>query len=290
MENSSSRKIWLSRAIAGLLLGLAILAAPAARAQTITTVSATIVDPNGYPWAGATVTIGLTATGTPTITPCATGPSCPLILPGQFILSPTGSFTLNLVANGSILPVSSTYTFSFSFPGIAPPLGTGPQSFSVTGQTIFGASQTLVISAAAPAIVSPVAGGSAQKSAATNFGVALTAQTLVTAAQNQGSANFSNIYTVTFYNWQSLLGTTCGAGSNTATPTLAWTGPGANAQTLALTALTIANNGAVDTNQQQTVTIATAPGSPITYTVASSLASAGCTQVPQYTVQAHALP
>jgi len=279
------RRTLFTRAL--LFLALLLAAAGTARAQTITVVSGTITDPNGLPYAGGILQVSITATGTPTITPCTTAPTCPIILPGQVTLSPTGSFTMNLVANGSILPASSTYNFLVSFPGIAPPLGTGPQSYTVTGVTIAGASQSVssTLSTPAPAIVSTFVAGSPQKSAATNFGTAIGAtQTIV------ASAAGAVPYTISFYTWQSTAGTTCGAGTNTATVTLAWTGPGGNAQTLALTALSISANGAVDTNATQTVTITPSVGTAITYTVASTLASTGCTVVPQYTVQARAIP
>jgi hypothetical protein len=283
-------KKWLMRGILGLGLLLSMVAT--ARAQTITTVSGTVVDPNGNPWSGATLTISISATATPTITPCITAPSCPVIMPPAITLSPTGAFTQALVANGSILPVSSTYTFCLSFPGqlfpLVPfPIGTGPQSFCSTGNTISGASQSLsaTLSALAPAILSTNAAGSPQKSAATNFGTAIgTAQTIV------ASAAAAVPYTISFYTWQSLAGASCGAGTNTATVTLAWTGPGGSSETLALTALSISANGALDSNQTQTVTITPSVGTAITYTVASTLASTGCSPVPQYTVQARAIP
>jgi len=276
--------------LGALLAVLACLAAPRpAAAQTYTVVSGTITDPNGQPYAGGTLQIGISASATPTLTPCTTAATCPVMLPGQVTLSPTGSFTMGLYANASILPASSTYTFLVSFPGIAPPLGTGPQTFTVTGVTIAGASQSVstTLSAAAPAIVSNNLAGSPQKSAATNFGVALTAQTVVPAGSNSAP---SNVYTVNFYQYQSLLGASCTAVANTVTPTLAWTGPGGNAQTLALTALSETGNGAVDTFQQQGVTIATSPGTAVTYTTASSLSSTGCSPIPQYIVSVRAIP
>ena len=115
-----------------------------------------------------------------------------------------------------------------------------------------------------------------------NAGVAIASTTLIPSVQGgQGSGNVVNVDLALV---QTTLGTTCGAGSNTATPTVHWTGPGGTAETAAGTALTMSANGALDTNQNDSVFMAVQMGSAVTLTVASSLASSGCTIVPQYTV------
>jgi len=116
----------------------------------------------------------------------------------------------------------------------------------------------------------------------TNFGTAIALTTLIPSVQ--GGAGSGNIVIVELALVQTTLGTTCGAGSNTATPTVAWTGPGGTAETLAGTALSESANGTLDTNQSDEFTMAVQMGSAVKVSVASSLASSGCTIVPQYTV------
>jgi hypothetical protein len=98
-----------------------------------TTVSGTITDPNGIPWADGSITAQF-------ITPGGTAPT----LNGQpftsttasGLLGPTGSFTMRLGDNGVIAcPTSPCGTWQFTTsiaPGVLPPLGKGPQSFNVT--------------------------------------------------------------------------------------------------------------------------------------------------------------
>ena len=123
-----------------------------------------------------------------------------------------------------------------------------------------------------------------QTSAPTNFGTALGAQTLVASVPQTGNVSVE-LTTV-----QSLAGVGCGAGTNTATPTISWTAPGGSAQSCSAScanALSISANGSVD-NGATTVSLNTSvlakAGTAITYTTASVLNSAGCSTVPQYTV------
>lgn len=123
-------------------------------AQTITTVSGTIVDPSGLPYAGGQ----LTATVVPPnggVSPFVTATGAPLIAPTVTNLNLNGSFSVGLVANASITPASTHYTFRLCAPFVQPPLGSGTQScFTITGVTIAGATQdlTTTLKAAAPAL------------------------------------------------------------------------------------------------------------------------------------------
>jgi hypothetical protein len=123
----------------------------------------------------------------------------------------------------------------------------------------------------------------AGSSAGTAFGTAI-ATPVVVVASVQGSAQTGAVVSVHLDIVQTVLGVTCGAGSNTATPTLAWTGPGGTSKTLALTALTVSANGALDTLQADIQSIAVQMGSSVSFTMASSLASANCAPVPSYTI------
>jgi hypothetical protein len=95
-----------------------------------TTVSGVIVDPNGIPWAGGTISAQLITQGG--TTPTLNGqPFTATTTSG--ILGPTGNFTMRLGDNGVIVPSTTTWQFTISIaPGVLPPLGKGPQSFTVT--------------------------------------------------------------------------------------------------------------------------------------------------------------
>jgi hypothetical protein len=136
----------------------ALLAPGRAMAQTLTTVTGTIVGSDGVPWAGARVAISLNVTGTPSYTPCNNpNAGCQIQNPGSVNANGSGSFTVNVWASGSIACVpacaSPTYTFNASSNGAPPPLGTGPQVCTLANQTIAGASQALAF-AGCPALSS----------------------------------------------------------------------------------------------------------------------------------------
>jgi hypothetical protein len=105
-------------------------------AQGITTVTATIVDPNGIPWAGATVQATLLPNGvTPRLPPPCNGQNASPCFVGAYLVgsvSSLGTFSMNLPDNGVLLPSGTTWQFTVSTNGAPAPLGTGPQLFTVT--------------------------------------------------------------------------------------------------------------------------------------------------------------
>jgi hypothetical protein len=107
-----------------------------ANAQGITTVTATIVDPNGIPWAGATVQATLLPNGvTPRLPPPCNGQNASPCFVGAYLVgsvSSLGTFSMNLPDNGVLLPSGTTWQFTVSTNGAPAPLGTGPQVFTVT--------------------------------------------------------------------------------------------------------------------------------------------------------------
>jgi len=160
-----------------LFFVLAVLAAAllplGAHAQTITTVSGTVTDPSGIPYAGGQ----LTATVVPPnggVSPYVTATGAPLIAPSISNLDANGTFSVGLVANASITPASTHYTFRVCAPFVQPPIGSGTQScFTVTGVTISGATQSLTatLDAAAPALTHLVQTTRVTKTAAASYTV-----------------------------------------------------------------------------------------------------------------------
>ena len=139
-----------------------------AQCQSYTTVTGTVSDPNGILWygaAGGTVQVDLTpSSASPTCTPAVSGAT-----PAQFTthmgptpLTGSGAFAINVPPNSIISPASTQWIFTFNIsPGVLPPFGTGPQSFSVT-VTISGASQditTQITAAPVPALTGASGGG-----------------------------------------------------------------------------------------------------------------------------------
>jgi hypothetical protein len=119
-------------------------------AQTQTTVTGQVLDPNGIPYSGARLTITLNnpGPGSATVTPCHSPSSgCPVSLPGTVTLDNNGNIPgggIVLWANASILPAGTTYSFQVNeTPGVLLPWGTGPQIFTLANQTISGSTQDL---------------------------------------------------------------------------------------------------------------------------------------------------
>jgi hypothetical protein len=152
----SKRKIFL-----GFLFAALAALVPAAHAApcTLTQVTGTVTDPSGIPYAFGTVQVSLVPA--PSGTPLCNGNafSSPLGPPTQ--LSSTGSFALAIPSNTSITPSSTQWLFVVNqSPGVAPPFGVGPVSFSVA-ITITGATQsvTSTLTAAAVALTVPFSSG-----------------------------------------------------------------------------------------------------------------------------------
>jgi hypothetical protein len=154
--------------IVPILIGTFLFAAAPAYAQ-FTTVSGTVQDPNGIPYASGTITAILTP-ATPGGYRLQGQPysgSLPLSN-----LDATGSFTLSMGDNGQITPAGSQWTFTVcSNPGgIEPPLGTGNQCFQIT-VTITGGSQSISsqLQAAAPKLTTLLGSGGGVSGLTTGF-------------------------------------------------------------------------------------------------------------------------
>jgi hypothetical protein len=142
-------------------LALFLLFTPLAFAQ-FTTVTGTVIDPNGVPYALGTITpllIVPSGGGSPTLN------GLPYSPPTSGVgLDKTGSFSFNVASNTSLLPVGTTWNFSVcsAVGTVQPAIGTGSQCFTiVTPITITGGTQSITIQlhAAAPALTIPIGGG-----------------------------------------------------------------------------------------------------------------------------------
>lgn len=158
--------------------------APRLEAQGgFTTVTGTITDPNGLKYSCGTITAQLITAGgaAPTLNgggfttqTSPIGLGCPTT-PGT---GAPGSFLMRLADSGVIVPSTTTWRFTINLaPGIPPPAGTGPQSFSVTTAINCGTNTpatctsnamdiSTLLSASAPAISNSSAGNANQ----VNFG------------------------------------------------------------------------------------------------------------------------
>ncbi|MGH8863093.1 MAG: hypothetical protein ACREVZ_00350 [Burkholderiales bacterium] len=168
--------------------------------------SATVTDPNGIPYANGTVKAqlvlaGAGVTGQPTVTnsnaqQCASAGKgsapCQIEFPGTvgpFLMDQNGSFTVALQDNALVTPASTQWLFTVGItPGIPPPGGTGPRSFTVT-LTITGASQDISTQLSSASPVLSFGGGYSGENIARRFGV-----------KADGKACFGNIDTVTITN------------------------------------------------------------------------------------------
>jgi len=144
--------------ITGCLFLVISLVLPA-HAQ-FTTVSATVHDPSGLPYANGTVVFTLVISGTPIFGPPLNFPYSP---PTQAIgMDARGTWVQNLANNTLLTPAGSTWSFHVCSANPPPPIGTGPVCFDVTGIVISGISQDISaqLNAAAPPLTQlPPPGG-----------------------------------------------------------------------------------------------------------------------------------
>jgi len=214
------------------LLALFSFAAPALAQRTV--VSGTVKDVNGVAWAGGTIQPILSL---PVGVSGATLNGAQINGTGQRVtLDSTGSFLMQLPDNNVVQPGGTQWTFNVNIsPGAPPPLGTGPQSCSVT-LTITGASQSISSSlSACPALSAVSSSGGATGALPTTYNVLntpiaspFTGNLIVGSTIVNGSASVAPgagytgtcIGTITGVNFVSLEYATAGSGSTIAAP---WT-------------------------------------------------------------------
>lgn len=105
-----------------------------------TTVTGTVIDPNGIPYSNGTLVPTLVSSASPTLNGFAYTPPA-----GPIGLDAGGSFIVNLASQASLSPGATTWNFQVcSATGTVQPAGgTGPQCFTVTGIVVAGASQSI---------------------------------------------------------------------------------------------------------------------------------------------------
>ncbi len=119
------------------------------RAQNFIAITGTVVDPNGIPYGNGTMSAVLTP-GSPGGWTLGGNPYSGRV--GPVTLDSTGSFTANFGSNAAILPAGTKWqiTVNSNQGGIAPPLGTGAQTFSVTMTLNTSQNISTTLNAAAP--------------------------------------------------------------------------------------------------------------------------------------------
>jgi len=141
-----------------LILFYAILFFASAAWAQFTTVTGTVVDPNGLPYANGTIVPTLITSATPTLNGFAYTP------PTQAVgLNSSGSFTMRLGDNSVLLPSGTQWNFQVCSAGgtVQPAGGKGPVCFFSGPITISGASQNIssTLNAAALALSSSAGSG-----------------------------------------------------------------------------------------------------------------------------------
>lgn len=121
-----------------------------------TTVTGTVTDPNGLPYAGGTISAALVSSGSPTLNGL---PYSPPQQPSG--LNSAGTFTMRLADVTVLLPGGSTWSFTVcsGVGTVQPSFGKASQCFTVTGVSISGASQDIGATLTAAALALTVSFG-----------------------------------------------------------------------------------------------------------------------------------
>ena len=156
-------------------------------AGQFTTVSGTVIDPNGLAYTNGTIIAALVSSGTPKFT----ASNQPYTPPTQPVgLNSAGSFIMQLADNTQLTPGGSQWSFQVcsAAAAVPPAFGKGPLCFSIGPLTISGTSQSITapLTAAALSLTSsfsgtgatlPTAGAPGQIPVSTGPGTTYIAQT-----------------------------------------------------------------------------------------------------------------
>lgn len=232
------------RKIAALLLLLA--AGTCAWAQNFTTVTGTVLDPNGIPYAFGTVTFTLGPLPFSSAPTLPTTPATPVPgMIGPVGLAANGSFTTTLPSNAQITPGSTQWTPSVCLPQTASNVLENPittNCFTAAAITISGSSQDIstTVNASAFAVLQRANVGRLYNTLPAAGTASISATTMVTAPA-QPSTGTS--YRLSAYVSQTVLGTSC-AGNSTILVSAIFQDPNAaSPQTQAVATFTVTTNG-----------------------------------------------
>lgn len=227
-----------------LLISLLFLASyfllPASAFAQFTSVSATVIDPNGIPYAGGTMSAVLVPNVSGAYT-LSGSPYSGRINPTA--LDATGSFTVQFADNGVLLPASSQWQITVCAPGRLPlPIGTGGLCFTAAALTITGGSQNIsaTLNASATALVQIWNPSRVFNTAPAAGTASLGATTMTTAPAIPAIGTRYNLST---YISQTVLGASC-AGNTTIVVNAIFQDPNAAApQTTPIATYTVTTNG-----------------------------------------------
>jgi hypothetical protein len=226
-----------------ICFAIAFLAAfllPGKSFAQFTSVSATVLDPLGIPFAGGTMTALLVpnVSGNYTLSGAAySGRIAPTALDS------TGSFTVQFADNGVLLPASSQWQITICAPQrVPPPLGTGGLCFTAPALTITGGSQNISVNLnAAATALSTLYNPSRVFNTLPAAGTASIGATTMTTAPATPATGTR--YNLSAYISQTVLGASC-AGNSTIVLNAIFQDPNAaSAQTTAIATFTVTTNG-----------------------------------------------
>lgn len=279
-ESPAKRFALLNRFITIAGLGLAFSISTFAQQ---TKIQATVVDPNGVPYAFLTGLASLSCPGN--AAPEYNGFSVPrtISITGG---DGTGSFSMILYDVNLLTPTGCSYYFAITAQNgitnfIATAVGASGSATPITG------AGPVNLSVPINAFAVPLPGSSStsfdmqSKSVPTNVGAAIGTTNIA------GQAPSTGLYVVDAYYFVSTVGVGCSGSTNSMTLTLAWTDPLGNAQTSTssvVLSISFTGNGTINTYSDGLVNMAVKAGTAITYSTASTLASTGCTTTPAYQI------
>jgi len=212
MTLGKAKWILVGYVVLDLLIGYAgVIPLGQAAAAQFTTVTGTVVDPNGLPYSFGTIVPTLVTSASPTLN------GFPYTPPTQPIgLDSTGSFTMQLGDNTVLLPAATKWNFLVcsAVGTIQPAGGKGPVCFSLAAPiTISGASQSISANLNAVALaLSAITSGTTLTINPTNgvIPVRSNATTFIDSPLSVSGGNVTNTGTLTL----AIQGTTCNPSVN----------------------------------------------------------------------------
>lgn len=199
--------------------------------------------PNGLPYAAGQVQILLLVPTGGGVTPYVTATAGPIITPQVVALDGNGSFTAGVIANASITPANTHYSFRFCAPALQPPLSAPTQScFSITAVTVSGSTQNISATANA-ASVALVQHWNPKRIYATPHAAGTGSISAVTMVAAPAIPAAGTTYTLSGYVTQTVLGSSCGNTSTVVLNAIFQDPNAASAQTTAIGTFTVTTNG-----------------------------------------------